>query len=267
MSDKKSQSVDSGVNLVGSYSALAGIYDELMSHIDYQLWVHFAIDLLTDYGLELHEERNEIPFLECACGTGTFAINLSLLGYEVSATDASEAMITIAKSKAIGLENPPKFRTLGFLELAESEKYRVAICLYDSVNYLLNEFDLQHFFEKVKRALLPGGYLLFDICTIKNSKTFFSDRSIIESGDGYWSERQMKYDHNTRIQENRFTIKVDDQPGKIFTEIHHQKIYSVREIRKLVGKVGFNLLEVTNGFDRKPPNRRSLRVHFLCKKR
>lgn len=251
---------------VDAYSALARIYDEVMCHVDYQLWVHFAIEMLVDHGLEFRTGKDAQPFLECGCGTGTFAMYLALMGFDVTAFDASEAMVEVAKSKTAGLENPPRFSTKEFLSLNETEKYQVVFCLYDSVNYLLNRADLQLFFGKVKSAVVPGGYFLFDICTIANSKSYFSERTQIESGVGYWFEREMKYNSIERIQENRFSIEMDDQPGKIFTEVHKQKIYSVKEIRSEIANAGLNLLKVTDGFTRKPPNHRSLRIHFLCRK-
>ncbi len=262
---EQTQEIDS--NLVDSYSVLAEIYDELMCHVDYQLWVHYALEILGDHGLEFGYDNAASPFLECGCGTGTFALNLAFLGFDVSAFDASDSMIEIAKSKSVGLERPPKFSTMRFLELNEVERFKVAFCLYDSVNYLLNIDDLQLFFDKVKNALIPGGMFLFDICTIFNSQRYFSNRSQIESGPDFWSERQMHYNSKTRVQENKFSIKVDTHPGKTFTEVHQQKLYTVREIKKLISRTGLDLLEVTDGYTRKPPNRQSLRIHFLCRKR
>ena len=38
--------------------------------------------------------------LDCACGTGTLAVGLALRGFEVTASDASEAMVARARALA-----------------------------------------------------------------------------------------------------------------------------------------------------------------------
>ena len=86
------------------YDALAGSYDAMMTDASYQKRAKW---------LEKLFRKSRIPVrsvLDLACGTGTIACLLAERGYEVTATDGSEEMLTQAMMKTAELEgNPPMF--------------------------------------------------------------------------------------------------------------------------------------------------------------
>ena len=53
----------------------------------------------------LNEASRSLNILEINCGTGEDALQLAGLGHRVIATDASEAMISLAREKATQLHN------------------------------------------------------------------------------------------------------------------------------------------------------------------
>ena len=250
---------------VAPYHVLARIYDSVMSHVDYSAWVQFAYSILLDYGLPSVSDETQPYILECACGTGSIAVIMALYGCRIDACDKSPDMIEIARTRVADLENKPQYSVMEFLQLEAQNSYDAVICLYDSVNYLMELNDLTEFFTKVKAALKPSGLFLFDICTEFNSRRFFNDYKSDEKGDGFSYLRESHYYSDLKIQENIFTVRLDDCQGKEFIETHRQRIYPVNKIRSVLSRTGFKLLEETDGFSRIPPSETSLRVHFLCR--
>ncbi|MCF7811761.1 class I SAM-dependent methyltransferase [bacterium] len=252
---------------VSPYEALASIYDSVMSHVDYSSWAQFAFDILSDNGMPAISEDNPPYILEYACGTGIVATILSMNGCRVDAWDKSPEMITIARSRSVVLENAPQFSVKEFLQLDAIERYDAVLCLYDSVNYLMELEDVIDFFIKVKTALKPSGLFLFDICTEFNSKRYFSSSESNEVFEDFSYNRNSRYYDDLMIQENVFTIMFEEQPDKIFVETHKQRIYTVKTIRRIINKTGFDLLEESDNISRIVPTKSSLRVHFLCRKK
>lgn len=82
--------------------------------------------------------------LDLACGTGTMACLLARRGYQVTATDASEEMLTQAMGKAAAFEGqPPLFVCQSMPRLRLPEPVDAAICTLDAVNYLTRTSDLR----------------------------------------------------------------------------------------------------------------------------
>lgn len=251
---------------VEPYQSLAKIYDEVMAHVDYDNWAQFIYNILSDNGLKLPHADYHPRLFDCGCGSGNFAIRYALLGFSVVGSDASQEMIQIARYKAELLENKPEFLVKSFQEIDYQEEFEVVLCLYDSINYISNEPDILMFLKKIKRALIPGGFFMFDICTEKNSRLNFSNRKEKHAGPDFETTREMRFVKSEMIQENRFQTEFKDDPGKIYIETHRQKIYKLSTIKKLIGASGLELLETSNEFTRNPAKSNSLRIHFLCKK-
>ena len=83
------------------YKSLASIYDELMKDISYEDWSDFI-----DEVIQTHNDE-AVSLLELGCGTGTFALSIDELDvYDITATDVSESMLEVAKTKAAFLKVP-----------------------------------------------------------------------------------------------------------------------------------------------------------------
>jgi len=250
---------------VEPYEALARIYDQVMLHVDYMAWARFSLDFLGEHGL--WNTLSEPPrILECACGTGELALLIARYNIQIDAFDRSPAMIEMARKKAAGLDDPPRFFVGSFESFQADPPYDAAICLYDSINYLLEASEVVSFLRRLSQVMQPDGLILFDICTEANSVLHFSDRSDRESGVGYRYVRTMKYDREQRIQENVFEINLKGVASPFF-ERHQQRIYPIAEIERCIEAAGLVVVEATDAMERKVPTEASLRVHFLVKKK
>src|SRR5210317_372843 len=76
------------------YNDIAFIYDLLSDGDDVMLYFRMQVEK------EIARLHQSAKILDCSCGTGNHAIWMARQGFEVYASDISEEMVTLAKSKA-----------------------------------------------------------------------------------------------------------------------------------------------------------------------
>jgi SAM-dependent methyltransferase len=251
--------------LITPYSVLASFYDRMMAHVSYPKWAQLTSDLLAARGL-WKDPRVTPQVLEAACGTGTLAILLSKYRMQVDAFDGSKEMVERAIAKSEGLAVKPYFFHATFDDFPVGRKYDAVLCLYDSLNYILDEDGVVRFLKRAGSCLKPGGLLLFDVCTELNSLLHFNNRVDRDFGPGYRFVRRMRFKKRDQIQENHFDIHLDGPPPTRVYELHRQRIYSLDDVRGFIDQAGLELLDETDGYELRRPGPGSLRVHFLVRR-
>ncbi|MDX9755124.1 MAG: class I SAM-dependent methyltransferase, partial [bacterium] len=142
------------------YNAFADIYDEVMRDVDYASWARHIINLADRFEIQVDK------ILELACGTGSLAIHLAQLDFAITGIDRSEAMLHHAKEKSRqeGVSIPFHAASMqSFSSVSLDQDFDLILCLYDSLNYLLNEEDIHATFQEVTTHLRPGGAFIFDV--------------------------------------------------------------------------------------------------------
>ncbi len=241
------------------YQGLAPIYDFVMRHVDYQGWVDYLEQIVSR--LKPPGRRT----LELACGTGNLTLELARRGYKVVGTDISEPMLEVARQKANLTDVPLSFRQMDMRHIDIAGHFDIVLCLYDSINYLMEKQDIEKTFRDVHSVLSPGGIFVFDICTEANSLRYFRDRTEREKGKGvsYW--RHSYYLRPTRTQITEFRIRFDHQ-HKVFTELHRQRIYSLDEILQIVNHSALACVGFYDDRSFRPGSEDSDRIHFVLQK-
>lgn len=256
--------MESAPQISPNYSVLAEIYDEVMTEVDYETWTDYIDEII----LEHNPEAQDV--LELACGTGTMALSLEELDcYSIVATDASPDMIRRAKKKAANVQSDVEFLSMNFLDLDLGRKFDVVFMVFDSLNYLHDEDKIIALHRQVKRVLKPGGIFIYDFTTPRNSRTAikFLNNEQRQIGKLYRYFRESHYFPGERIHTNEFHIeKLDPQTRAVvekFHEQHRQRIYTYREIEKIVKKTDFTILTAYDGFELKPAHKKSLRITMV----
>lgn len=243
------------------YSVLAEIYDRIMRYVDYRRWAEFIREMLAAYGVAPNEKKRP-TILDAACGTGSFALHLSSLGFSLTGFDSSPQMIAKAREKAASMWADITFEVGDFLTYQPNQAYDAVVSLFDSVNYLPPE-DLPRFFRRVRSWVGESGLFLFDISTPYNSLLYFNNKNIEERLEDWHYRRYMIYYSQQHIQINRFELlSLVDRSRYI--EEHLQYIYPVEFYRERLADCGWKILEEAEDFHRRPPSPNALRVHFLC---
>ncbi len=247
------------------YSALAEVYDSLMDDVNYELWADFIDEILMVH----HPEP--VHLLELACGTGSMALSLEELEcYEITATDASESMIRKAREKAKKHHSKISFEVMDFLSIDLDGKFDAVIMAFDSINYLHQKEQILTLMGQVKKVLKPEGIFIFDFTTPRNSVKSIRYLHKEKGSDGsrFRYSRTSRYNHKLKIHTNDFLIKEVDEKNRsknIFRESHKQKIYTLTQMKEIIGDTDFKILAAYDGFQLKPAKNRSLRITVVLK--
>ena len=134
-----------------SYSMYARYYDAL--NTDYDLW-HSVI------GKSLEGEHETGKMIEFGCGTGNILQEYAG-AYDVFGVDASQEMIDQAAAK---IPNGHFYRD-DMVTFSTSETFDVALCLFDTINHVLDLRRWRQFFENVASMLSSTGVFIVDANT------------------------------------------------------------------------------------------------------
>lgn len=246
---------------MSSYDALAASYDGLMADGIYRR--------RADY-LEKLFQKSTIPVrtvLDLACGTGTIACLLAAKGYDVTATDLSEEMLTQGMNKAAALERPPFFLLQSMPKLHLLEPVDAAVSTLDSLNYLTREKDIRETFRRVFRYLKPGGSFIFDVNTPYKLRRMDCQLYTDETEDSYCVWRTF-FSEKTKIctyQVDLFRLQADGAWERDYEE-HRERAWSAEELTAFLTDAGFEKIAITGDLTRRPPKDTEDRWIVRCRK-
>lgn len=252
----RSQRID-----VDPYTVLARYYDEVMEHVNYRYWASYIAKLAKRHGVE---GKRAIDF---ACGTGKLLYYLAKQGYSTVGIDGSADMIRKAKVSAPNGRYQMEWHVSDLRIAPETAPGDLGICVYDSLNYLLEPAQVQEFFRSARSLINPGGLLVFDLSTQINSLIHFDGQVIEEQIKGAAYRRITRYDPENHIQHNVFNIFPDDEPDVVYVEHHKQKIYEIETIKQLAVDSGFEPVAVYHEMTFRDGGEHSDRVHIAAEPR
>jgi len=210
-------------------------YDKFMvKYVDYRGWVDYVVRI---FG-RLHSDPKTI--LDLACGTGIPTIMLARRGYRMTGVDRSPEMLAVLEAKRGEL--PIATVRADMREFSLPEPFAAAICLYDSMNYLLTEDDLTRCFSCTRRAVVPGGLFIFDMNTVFGLADHWGTRTTAREAGDICSTWQNSYDKETRVSTLHLTFWERPEPGKTgerFEEIHQERAYYPEEVERCLKPAGF----------------------------
>jgi len=96
--------------------------------------------------------------LDLCCGTGQLSQELVRRGYRVTGVDGSAEMLKFARRTAPGAE----FTRADVRTFRRPSSFDAAVCLYDSLNHLMNLDELETAFRNVQTSLKAGAQFLCD---------------------------------------------------------------------------------------------------------
>ncbi len=175
------------------YTALAPVYNRLNEDVDYEKW---ADSITAQIEREFRGEGKPSLLLELGCGTGSMTRELCRRGFDMTALDISEEMLSVAevRLREEGIEN-----VLWLHEsMTDFELYGTVdcvVCCLDGINHLTGRDELADCFHLVAQYLNPGGLFLFDVNTPAKFRTKYADNDYLLEQDGAvlcWSNRLSK---------------------------------------------------------------------------
>ena len=156
-----------------AYERLAPYYDELTREHDYDGWTRHLEAAAARFGVRGRE------LLDAACGTGKSFLPFLERGYAVSAFDVSAEMVALAAAKAPDAE----LFVADVRDLGHRGSFDLVTCLDDSLNYLVEDGDIEAALSSLGANLAPEGVLVFDLNTLSTYRTTFA-RDMALDGEG-----------------------------------------------------------------------------------
>lgn len=230
------------------YNLLAQYYDGLVKDDQAsKAWVDFIM-------LNISGKR----LLELACGSGEITLALANQGYEIDASDLSQAMIDEAMKKTDA--NKVNFFIMDMCNIEVHKSYDGVLCLCDSINYLLQEEDINNMFQSIYDCLNVNGTFIFDMHSVNRLEEFeeeFYEEGIVDNNEYTWSilaQEDYLY-HNFLFY---------DENAKVSLEQHIQRVYSHEMIESLLEPY-FNF-EVYTDFNQKGIQEGE-KYFYICRKK
>jgi len=238
--------------MASPYQTLSQIYDEG--------WSYFArsyFGLVKELFAESYSFGRRV--LDVACGTGTLALKLARQEFSVLGVDKSPEMIAVARPTVEpGLLL--SFEIQDMRQLNVKGVFDLALCTFDSINYLLSEEEVARYLTKISYALKVNGFFVFDSVTENSFKNKHRKSQFREFGEIRFLQ-ELSYDTKKRIATTRFIFEDGDE------EIHLQKPYGLKELVPLLHEAGFVICDKFSTSNGKPYRNRSERLVCITRKK
>lgn len=137
------------------FDLYARYYDLFYRDKDYDKEVLFVRSLIESHYPSAHS------IIELGCGTGRHAILLAESGYEVTAVDRSEEMLSKARLRGAS-SSRVSFVTGDIRTFSPGTTFDVCVSLFHVMSYMNDNASLAAVFQKASEHLVPGGVFIFD---------------------------------------------------------------------------------------------------------
>ncbi len=144
------------------YNNLASQYDKLF--LDWKVSACEQAELLDtifkNYGYDHHAQ-----ILDCACGIGTQAIGLAMLGYVMTASDISDEELAEAKRRALENNVDIHFEKADFCALSETfqQQFDIVITMDNALPHMLSSEALESAIKSITNQIVPNGIFVASI--------------------------------------------------------------------------------------------------------
>lgn len=199
--------------------------------------------------------------LDLACGTGRHAVLLAEMGFQVTGVDLNRDYLSQAQRRAAasGVALEVVCTDMRDLSAIASGRFDAVISMYTSFGFFADPGDNLRVLGEVGRVLAKRGTLLLDVLNRDwLLRTFGPSDFAHRSGEfairDYEVSDATVYLHENAFQPAtsmlRWTITEAGSPGQNITA--NFRVYSFHEVRDLLGRAGFDVVEAFGDYDRRP---------------
>ena len=213
---------------MSGYEGFAPIYDDWAADMTED--VDFYVDLARDA---------DGPVVELAAGTGRISVPVAQrAGRDVIGIDLSPAMLERAREHAreAGVELDLREGDMRDLDLVEATD--LVICPYRALLHLPTWTDRRRVFERVARALRPGGRFAWN--------AFVFDHRYAAEYDGTWQDEPSRHFTAYAPGDNRVDITLEEGPTLSLWWVTRS------EWEGLIDVAGLEVEALYGWFDRRP---------------
>ncbi len=245
-----------------AYRSFAQVYDLFMDNVPYEEWSTYLIGLLKEHGVE------DGLVLDLGCGTGKMTRLLEKAGYDMVGIDYSEEMLGIAREQQFeDADSSILYLLQDMRELELDGTVRAVVSICDSMNYILEDEELEQVFRAVNRYLDPKGMFIFDLNTLYKYRDLLGETTISENReegsfiwDNYFDEEEMVNEYDLTL----FIREKEDLYRK-YEETHFQRAYTLERVKELLEKAGMEFVAAYDAFTKEPVKENSERIYVIAR--
>lgn len=230
----------------------------------------FSLQLVPWVAAVLEQHGGARTLADVACGAGDFAVAMARRGLTVTAVDQSPEMLALGRAAADRSGVRITWLEQDMRELRLAEPVDAATCLYDSLNYLVDEGELRRGMSAIAGALRPAGLFLFDMNTIRGLATRWGNRVwIIQDSDDAFEADQSEFDYDSGVatlKVNAFLHRGDERYERV-REVHRERGYPIPAIDAALGAAGFEVLGRWSSPSFEPVTSETGRVFYAARRR
>lgn len=219
-----------------AYDTFAAFYDDYTSAYEYEYrrWSSRLFAVAQEAGLA--GDR----LLDVGCGTGLSFVEMLDRGLRVTGCDLSPEMVEVARSK---VGDRARVVVADMRALPDLGEFDLVWAVNDPFNYLLSAEEVEATLAGMRRNLVPGGIVLFDLITLRVCRDFFSGEVIREKGGRQFIGRGQLSPEQVvpgAIGEVRF--EVEGEPGS--AHVHRFRHLPEDEVLAAIDAVGLQCVGV-----------------------
>ena len=246
------------------YAVLAPVYDRLNDTVDYRAWADFIEKIFDRYA-----DRKPSLVLDLGCGTGVMTKELAARGYDMTALDLSEEMLSVAEQR---MRESGKSNVLFVMgDMRSFELYGTVdavICCLDGINHLTSREDLLECFSTVSNYLNPGGLFIFDMNTPYKFRTVYDDRDYVLEDDGAMCCLRNRLNKKKDTVDFYLTVYKERKDGtwERTDGVEREHAYSLKTIGNVLRESGMKIVNVSSDYGFSAPKESSERWYITAKK-
>ncbi len=206
-----------------------------------------------DFLVETFFQNKTRSILDCACGTGQHLIMLRELGYDISGSDNSEAMLAVCRDNLNKFEIDVPVRHGDYRHLQDiwENKFDAILCLTSSLLHMHNKADLLAALSSMRERLNDNGVLIITQGTThKTLEDKFRFDLVVNNRDfTRLFVRDLKKGFQTL---HILDIFHSDMRNGMKQHDVHLKIILDEEYRSLLQEAGFSIIDIYGGYDKSP---------------
>ena len=195
---------------------------------------HRTNDRDVDFYLRYYEEKKGL-IVDLGCGTGRLTIPLAIAGKSIVGVDAAEAMLSLAREKAVWAGQKIEFICCDAVKYEQEVAAAYAFMGYNTLAFI-EESRVIEFANSLKRLIKKGGSFIFDLKDSSLSKLDgrpyrklpWSGFYVIPQMDGLKLRRQIE---QLFIREKRVVL----------TKYHWQLIHPKGQMEEVTTEMTFSV--------------------------
>jgi 2-polyprenyl-3-methyl-5-hydroxy-6-metoxy-1,4-benzoquinol methylase len=181
--------------------------------------------------------KSESKILDMACGSGRHAIIFAKRGFDVTAVDLSQRLLSDAKENAEQNGVKIDFVLSDILDFELTKRFNLVLNLFTSIGYFDNDQDNFRVVLKAYDLLIDGGYFILD---------YFNKNYLIKNlvPNTVLSENGLRITQNRAIQGNRVVKNITIENNGSTEEFYESvRLYSYEEMIDSVKKAGLTVIK------------------------